>query len=64
MLMPTTTPRIIHETSGLLFIDKPPGLSFHRSEEEDDPGLLPILRAMQAAGDIEHEGKLFLRPPA
>ena len=59
MLMPTTTPRIIHETSGLLFIDKPPGLSFHRSEEEDDPGLLPILRAMQAAGDIEHEGKLF-----
>ena len=34
---------IVHQTSGLLFIDKPPGLSFHASAE-GDPGVLPLLR--------------------
>ena len=36
---------IVHETSGLLFINKPPGLSFHASVELGDPGVMPLLRA-------------------
>ena len=34
---------IVHQTSGLLFIDKPPGLAFHASPS-GDPGVLPLLR--------------------
>ena len=36
---------IVHETKGLLFVDKPPGLSFHASGALGDPGILPLLRA-------------------
>lgn len=38
-------PRVVLETKGLLFIDKPAGLSFH-SEGEDAPGVMPLLRSM------------------
>ena len=44
MNMITTLP-VVHETSGLLFLHKPPGLSFHASAELGDPGILPLLRA-------------------
>jgi len=51
MLLPTARPRVVHETRGLLFVDKPQGLSFH-SEPDGPPGLLPLLRSMQASGEI------------
>ena len=57
MLTPSTMPRIIHETSGLLFIDKPPGLISIGAKRRTTG--LPLLREMQAAGDLPHEGKLF-----
>ena len=48
-------PTIIHETSGLLFIDKPPGVSFHASSEHGDPGLLTLLRG---AREVTHTERL------
>ena len=38
---------IVHETCGCLFVNKPPGLSFHRDEAMGDRGLLPLLRKMK-----------------
>lgn len=52
-------PRLVHETKGLLFVDKPAGLSFHASEEFGDPGIFPLLRAMCANGDIAYDGRLY-----
>ena len=49
--------RVVAETSGVLFVDKPPGLGFHT--EADALGVLPLLRAMQEAGDLTHQGRLF-----
>ncbi len=49
---------IVHETSGVLFVSKPPGLSFHRRCDAD-PGVLPVLRAMQLSGELEHPGRLY-----
>ena len=40
-------PLVVHETSGCLFVNKPPGLGFHRDEAQGDEGLLPLLRKMQ-----------------
>ena len=39
--------RIVHETSGLLFVDKPPGIAFHAASALGDPGVLTILRAQR-----------------
>ena len=52
-------PRLVHETSGLLFVDKPAGLSFHASAESNDPGIMPILRRMCLSGEIAHDGRLY-----
>ena len=52
-------PRVVHETKGLLFVDKPAGLSFHASAELNDPGIMPILRQMCLSGEISHDGRLF-----
>ena len=49
---------IVHHTSGLLFVDKPPGFGFHH-EEEGSPGVLPMLRDMQRRGELEFSGRLF-----
>ena len=53
MLLP-----VVHETSGLLFVDKPAGLAFHRSVDQGDEGVLPLLRDMQASGALAHPGRL------
>ena len=47
-------PTVVHETRGLLFLDKPPGLSFHASSMQDDPGVLPLLRAMRGPEERLH----------
>jgi tRNA pseudouridine32 synthase/23S rRNA pseudouridine746 synthase len=57
MLLPALP--IVHETPGLLFVDKPPGLSFHRAASTDDPGVLPLLRAMQQSGALAYDGRLL-----
>ena len=57
---------IVHETSGVLFVHKPPGLSFHAGpglsglggEDVPDVGVMTLLRAMQSSGEIEHTGRL------
>ena len=49
--------RVVAETRGVLFVDKPPGLGFHT--EADALGVLPLLRAMQEAGELAHQGRLF-----
>jgi tRNA pseudouridine32 synthase/23S rRNA pseudouridine746 synthase len=50
-------PQLVHESKGLLFVSKPPGLSFHSEGEE--PGVLPLLRSMQATGEIDFGGRLY-----
>lgn len=45
---------IVHETKGLLFIDKPPGLSFHASGALGDPGILPLLRESEYGTERLH----------
>lgn len=50
---------VVGESKGLLFINKPAGLSFHRSLDGADPGVLPLLRAMQARGDLDIENRLY-----
>ena len=49
--------RVVAETRGVLFVDKPPGLGFHT--EAHALGVLPLLRAMQEAGELAHQGRLF-----
>ncbi|KAL1523400.1 hypothetical protein AB1Y20_018342 [Prymnesium parvum] len=49
--------RVVHETSGLLFLYKPPGLAFHSSPSS--PGLLASVRAMQSSGGFPHAGRLY-----
>ena len=49
--------RVVAQTSGILFVDKPPGLGFHT--EGDQLGVMPLLRAMQQDGEIAHDGRLF-----
>jgi tRNA pseudouridine32 synthase/23S rRNA pseudouridine746 synthase len=44
MMLPLT---VVHETSGLLFVNKAPGLAFHARAEHDDPGLLTLLRELR-----------------
>ena len=48
---------VVAQTSGILFVDKPPGLGFHT--EGDQLGVMPRLRAMQKEGQIAHDGRLF-----
>lgn len=52
-------PMVVAETKGLLFINKPAGLSFHRSPDGSDPGVLPMLRAAQVRGDLAVDGRLY-----
>ena len=54
---------LVHETSGVLFIHKPPGLGFHAGPPiceggEPDVGVMTLLRAMQGSGELEHPGRL------
>ena len=60
MVVQTATLRLVHESSGVLFLNKSPGVSFHRSVEhgQDDVGVLPMLREMQRTGALEHTGAL------
>mmetsp|Transcript_9534 Transcript_9534/g.24751 ORF Transcript_9534/g.24751 Transcript_9534/m.24751 type:complete len:219 (-) Transcript_9534:563-1219(-) len=53
------TPKLLLETKGLLFFDKPAGLSFHANEDEGDPGLMPLLRSMQSRGDLDFGGRIY-----
>jgi tRNA pseudouridine32 synthase/23S rRNA pseudouridine746 synthase len=48
--------RVVCETHGVLAIYKPAGLSFH--SEGDSPGVMPLVRAMQASGAIGYGGRL------
>lgn len=62
MLLLMALPRLVHETKGLLFVDKPQGLSFHTETSDDgssEPGLLPLLRSMQANGELGFDGRLY-----
>ena len=58
MLAPIA-PVVVHSTSGLLFIDKPPGVSFHSSVAQGDVGLMHLLRKMCVDGFIDHDDRLF-----
>ena len=65
LIAPSTSPslRLVHETKGLLFIDKPAGLSFHAEGAGQGgiqaPGVMQLLRAMQADGELAHDGRLY-----
>eukprot|EP00966_Prymnesium_polylepis_P306523 7083105-Prymnesium_polylepis.1 len=48
---------VVHETSGLLFVHKPPGLSFH-ADVDRESGVMKVLRDMQHRGELEHDGPL------
>jgi len=50
-------PRLLYETKGLLFLDKPAGLSYHA--EGTEPGVMQLLRAMQMNGELAHGGRLY-----
>lgn len=50
---------VVHETSGLLFVNKPAGLGFHADAAQNDPGVLPLLRSMCLEGEIAHDGRLY-----
>ena len=49
---------IVHETPGLLFVNKPPNMGFHASATTFDAGVLPLLRTMQREGALSYEGRL------
>uniref|UniRef100_A0A7S4BN48 Pseudouridine synthase RsuA/RluA-like domain-containing protein n=1 Tax=Chrysotila carterae TaxID=13221 RepID=A0A7S4BN48_CHRCT len=49
--------RVVHATSGLLFVNKPPSMEFH--SREGTLGVLPRLRQMQADGLLPYTGPLF-----
>lgn len=48
--------RVVAETHGVLAVYKPAGLSFH--SEGGTPGVMPLVRAMQASGAIAYGGQL------
>ena len=52
--------RIVHETSGLLFVDKPPGIAFHAASELGDPGVLTILRAQRDECNFEGDDWMMI----
>ena len=50
-------PSVAHEDDDLLIINKPSGIGFH-DEESGEAGILSVLRAMQADGQLGYSGRL------
>lgn len=54
---------VVHETTGVLFLEKSPGVSFHADQTDEhgdaEPGVMQILREMQGRGQLEHQGRLY-----
>ena len=54
---------VVHETSGVLFLEKAPGVSFHANPADEDneaePGVMQILRGMQERGELQHQERLY-----
>ena len=51
-------PTVVYEDSDLLVLNKPQGIGFH-DEENGAPGILSVVRGMQAEGQLAYSKRLF-----
>ena len=51
---------VLYESNRILAIDKPQGIPHHDGgEDENDLGILSVLRQAQSRGDLDYQGRLY-----